>query len=110
MEAPTCQKIPSCGKRHFGECGTTQAPRKARPGSPKKKSAAVAGGKKSKPAHPRPVQKFALSGGNAAGLELVEELLARVESLESRVGELEARKKYMREYQRDRRLKEKKDG
>ena len=52
------------------------------------------------------VQKYALSGGNAHGLELLEEILARIESLESRVGEIESRKAYMKEYMRRKRAEE----
>ncbi len=39
-----------------------------------------------------------------------EELLARIESLEARVDVLETRKKYNREYMREKRAGEKKDG
>ena len=91
MEAPKCQAIPSCGKRHYGECGTSQEPRARKPAKsvgPKKKSKAS------------PV----LPDGSA---QADGELLARIESLESRVLELENRKKYMREYQRGRRAKAK---
>ncbi len=83
MEAPKCQRIPSCGKRHFGACGTVHEPKQGTAKIKGKSRRADAGDK---------------------------ELLARIESLESRVLELESRKKYMREYQRDRRSKGRDDG
>ncbi len=82
-EAPKCRNFPSCGKRHYGDCGVAQEPRQR-----KSKPKANAAKKRPKPMQP--------------GVSIAE-LLARIESLEARVTELEARKKYMREYQRARR-------
>ena len=102
MDAPKCQNFPSCGKNHYGPCGDirgTTMPKAARHSEPARPKSQ----KKSKSVDEASLQKFALSGGNAAGLELLEELIARIESLEDRVEELEGRKKYMRDYMRDRR-------
>lgn len=85
MDAPLCQKIPGCGKRHFGDCGTVQEAAKPKDARPKKKS------------------KAATAESKLVTQDWLAELLARIESLEARVLELESRKKYMREYQRDRR-------
>lgn len=106
MDAPKCRKIPSCGKRHWGECGgggkgepvAKKKPAKPQPGDIHRVSESAVG---------EGVQKFALSGGNKAGLELLEELLARVEMLELAMDELlrgkRKRTQYMREYMRRRR-------
>jgi len=92
MDAPKCQKIPSCGKRHYGECGTDQAPRPSK------------AARRKQPA--RPEKKSA----EEARLVGTGELLARIESLEARVLELESRKKYMRDYQARRRAEKKSGG
>ena len=91
MEAPKCQQIPSCGKRHYGDCGASidTAPESpARPKGPKKKSTEKSG-------------QFDAS---------TRELLERVEVLETIVTELcrskKIRSEYMKVYMRDKREKE----
>ncbi len=103
MDAPLC-KI--CHTRHFGTeahkfDSTAKSDRPAR----KKKSKKIRGGISGEGAGPKGGidLRFALSGGNAAGLELLDQILARVESLEAGVLQLESRKKYTRELMRERR-------
>ena len=108
MESPKCQKIPSCGKRHYGDCDVKQEPRARKPGKsvgPKKKSKARGG-------EDSGVASRSTDGWPGSGISkpVFDEIMARLESLESRVGELESRKKYMREYQRARRAEEKGEG
>ncbi len=89
MDAPLCRL---CEKRHYGSCADAVVPPELRARKPAKK-----------PVFDRSVVKPVQdSVGN-------EELIARVESLEARVLELESRKKYMRDYQRARRAEEKAD-
>lgn len=91
MEAPKCQQIPSCGKRHYGKCGASidTAPESpARPKGPKKKS------------------KPLIVDARDPDLALSE----RVEVLETIVAELcrfrKNRSEYMKVYMRDKREKE----
>ncbi len=85
MEAPECQNFPSCGKRHFGECGTTQG----KAARPKKKS-------KLDTVPVRPELR---------AVPPESDLMGRVVILEAMVMELlEARKKrsiYMKNYMRE---------
>ncbi len=94
MEAPKCRNFPSCGKRHYGDCGSGASGERP-DGSSRKKSAAK---KKSQ-------EKKLLGRAKAAPTPeiKVDELLARLESLESRVEKLETRKRYQRELMRKRR-------
>lgn len=94
MEAPKCRKIPSCGKRHYGECGG---------GSGERPDGSSRSSQKKKKSVPEKKVKATPDGSAQADVEL----LARVESLESRVLELESRKKYMRDYMAQKRAEEK---
>ncbi len=89
MDAPKCR---ICGEREFNHVCSGAEIAEATAASTRKPAGLK---KKSKPG----VEGVSLS-----------ELVARVESLEARVGELESRKKYMRDYQRARRAEEKLDG
>lgn len=108
MEAPKCQKIPSCGKRHYGDCGsaaTGERPdgssRKARP---KKKSKLV----ERLAAAPKPADQ---AQEHAEITAHVLPLAERVEVLETIVYELlsgkRRRSEYMKQYMRDKRAEEK---
>ena len=129
MDAPKCQNFPSCGKRHFGPCGSGATG--ARPGAaqarssgPKKKSSAK---KKLKPdnsnlaevidqdIHYQLRQGPRLHPSAALIVQYVDptyeaRLEDRIFNLERLVDELLAgkrkRSKYMREYQRERRKKD----
>ncbi len=99
MDAPKCQKIPSCGKRHWGECASA-ATQEARPKKAKKPDLAAYGSRLENAAKLEQPADYVM---DARTPEMkreanIQELLARVESLESRVKELETRKRYMRDY------------
>ena len=106
MDAPKCRL---CGKPHYGQCHEFDSSRRKAARRPEKKlksdnsnlSEVIDQGVHEQLT--RPVQKHALSGGNAAGLELLEEILARLESVEARLDVLDRRRKYQREYMRDKR-------
>ncbi len=103
-----CQNFPCCGKRHYGACGTAQTPRPAR----KKKS--------KKPVMPKVSSKpgtgVLLTAeqsawvGSGVSKPVFDEIMARLESLEARVNEFEKRKRYMRDYMREKRAEERGDG
>jgi len=99
MDAPKCQNFPSCGKRHYGECGVKQEPRPKRAARKKTNRPAKAG-----------AVHFVEPGEPVEGVvstltdrELIREALARIESLEERVKVLEGRKRYQRDLMRKRR-------
>ena len=118
MDAPMCQNFPSCGKRHYGECGGEQTSRAKQPAGKEKSKPKLASAK---------IMKLKSDNSNIAALvdqmiheslttegekvveesvpgwKRFEEFLARIESLESRVEQLEARKKYQRDLMRKRR-------
>lgn len=97
MDAPKCRL---CQEKHWGSCRdaltTTEKARRdaedaKKPAARKKKSTkkirGVISGEGGGPTHP----------------DVIGELLARVESLEARVLELESRKTYMKNYMREKR-------
>lgn len=103
MDAPKCQNFPSCGKSHYGPCGSGATG--ARSGKAQARSAE--GPDRSAK---RPVRAKKKSSAEKRAV-VPESLEARVEALEFLVDELLAGKRkrsaYMREYQRARRAKEK---
>ena len=92
MDAPKCRL---CEQTHWGSCGSVQP--KA---SPQKKSRKPARSEK---------KSFTVDARSDAmkSEALVVELLARVESLESRLDALDRRREYQRNLMRKRRAKEK---
>ena len=108
-QAPKCQRFPSCGKRHYGDCDSGATGERPDGSSRKPKKAASL--KKRLKAAPKPAdqtEEFADVHGHVIPFE--EHVLARLESLEARVGELESRKKYMREYQARKRAEARERG
>jgi len=98
MEAPKCRNIPSCGKRHYGECSATSG------------NAAAA---EREPALDEPRGKIKLPAPRipvGSGGLVIAELAERVEMLEQIVDELLAgkrkRSEYMKQYMRDRRARD----
>ncbi len=49
------------------------------------------------------VEWFALSGGNDSGRKFLQEIMARLESLESRLEVMDKRRAYQRNYMREKR-------
>ena len=109
MDAPLCQKIPSCGKRHYGSCASASSqPRcpesSARPKRSKKKSTPIENIIESAElSRSPPITAFDRVEAELKATLPQAEVLARLESLEDRVLELENRKKYMRDYMREKR-------
>lgn len=116
MDAPKCQKIPSCGKAHFGDCGTTQAPREKKAArKPEKKSklhpaavgalSALAGKpepeKKSKPADQSLLRDTLVHHDNRP--LTYDEMLARIALLEDRMDAMDRRRVSQRKLMRKRR-------
>lgn len=88
MDAPHCQKIPPCGRRHYGACapGAKAEPaRDTHPAGPEKKFVAVAG--------------VGSSGDRISSLEVI------VEELVERVDRMDRRREYQKNLMRERRSK-----
>ena len=97
MDAPKCRL---CEKRHYGLCAEAVVPSEPRVRKPGKSVG--------------PKKKSKARGGEDSGLasrstDGIEELLARVESLESRLDAMDKRRVYQRDLMRVRRAKEKKN-
>lgn len=133
MDAPKCQNFPSCGKRHYGPCGSGATG--ARPGATQARARATKGASATT-SGPKKKSKVAATSGAGSGhvlkvprdakpyvrqseddptaIELLAELLARVESLEARLAEIESdalkyakQRANQRELMRQRRLEKK---
>jgi len=89
MDAPKCRL---CDKKHYGLCQDAVVPSEPRVRKSKAKS-------KGKP------DTLVVDARNSHSkmTEQIAECLGRIESLEARVGELEARKKYMKKYMAEKR-------
>ena len=94
MDAPKCRNIPSCGKRHWGECSATSG------------NAAQA---EREPALEKPHGKISLPAPRDMPA-MIWSLTERLECLEQIVDELLAgkrkRSEYMKQYMRDRRARD----
>ena len=107
MDAPTCRL---CGPAHYASepHKFNKAPGPAKPARKKKSkktSAVISGAAVEEMVAATPTGGIDLSLAIAAApeIEIFEQLFARIESLEERVLQLEARKKYQRDLMRKRR-------
>jgi len=87
MDAPKCRNIPSCGKRHYGECATSRSASKTERVPAKSENA---------PRVMRPADQLPLQDRVTALEQIVDELLAGKRK----------RSEYMKQYMRDRRARE----
>ncbi len=87
MEAPKCQKIPGCGKRHYGDCAESGNAAKTERVPAKSENA---------PRVMRPAAQLPLQDRVEALEQIVDELLAGKRK----------RSEYMKQYMRDRRARD----
>jgi hypothetical protein len=88
MDAPMCQKIPGCGKRHWGECSATSGNESQSKREPAQEENA--------PRVMRPADQLPLQDRVTALEQIVDELLAGKRK----------RSEYMKQYMRDRRARD----
>jgi len=111
MDPPKCQRIPSCGKKHYGPCATRAKAEPAEKARPKKKL--KADNSNIAEVVDQGIHEALTVDARTPDMKrqaLDDEFMARIESLEDRLAVLEKRKKYNRDYMRERRALESEGG